>query len=643
MSRLEEHRLPDHLPAPAGLIALSLALLPAPAAAQAGYHARIGAQSVATSRGSIARLSVNDRPIATLRVAAGGLTPVQRALSVKSRLTGLVEAGLSSTEIGITPAGGQAWQIRARGLPLLLVTPRDAASEHQAAKTLAGVWARALKSRLADVPLTLSARQVVVPVSETRYVLVGGAARAGDVSLTGQDGRVGAAVYNVHSRRIVLRGVGPGQTQITAAASGVSLPLTVTVARLAAQVEPRVTVRVTGQPSAPAALIREAVYFGLKRALTAEEGAQVRLLRAPGPAQPLRPGASLTFRLPLRVAGAGLLPVEAAPLITVVNRPLAAASAAALFYSNNPEQVRHGQSLFTGRLASSAPARLDYHHQNRTGRPLIFHVDALNTSDRPISLQLIAGVAEPELDTVQIGRRAGAAFLDSLDHGTGLVLSVPPHSRLPLVVQRFGPNLTVSGLLQVRQLSGPPGAASLQVLADEDREALAASPAHFALAVAETDSPRQVTAPAAFRSSGPGGAASPFIFGPPLVALSGAYAVGGKWEHLPLGTGESLHSADHSQRLWGNYGVSYYVTLALSNPTGAARTVGLYFAPEAGLAAGVFQIRGAPVLQFDPLSPPYEKELTRVRLAPGESRILRLRTILLNGSAYPASLTVHAL
>ena len=633
----------DHLSAPAGLFALSLALLAGPASAQSVPHARVGAQSVATRRGVIARISVNDRPIATLRVAAGGLTPVQRALSVRSRLTGLADAGLSPKEVGIAPTGGQAWEIRARGLPLLLVTPRDGASERQTARTLAGVWARALKTRLADVPLTLSAHQAVIPVGEVRYVSVGGAARAGDVSLTGQDGRVSPAAFDARSRRIVLRGVGPGQTRLSVTADGVSLPLTITVAHFAAQVRPAVTVRVTGDPSAPADLVREAVYFGLKRALTAEVGAQVRLLRAPGPAQPLRPGASLSFRLPLHVAGAGLLPVEASPLITVVNRPLAPASAAAMFYSNNPEQVRRGQSLFTGGLASSAPVRLDYHHQNRTGGPLIFHVDALNTSDRPISLHLMAGVAQPETDTVRIGRRAGAAFLDSLDHGTGLVLSIPPRSRLPLIVQRFGPNLTVSGILQVRQLSGARGAASLQVLADEDREVLAASPAHFALAVAQTDSPRQVAAPAAFRSSGTGGAASPFVFGPPLVALSGAYAVGGKWEHLPLGTDESLHNADHSQRLWGNYGVSYFVTLTLSNPTGAVRVVGVAFAPEAGPAAGVFQIHGAPVLQFDPLSPPYEKELTRVRLAPGESRIVRLRTILLNGSAYPASLTVHAL
>jgi hypothetical protein len=52
---------------------------------------------------------------------------------------------------------------------------------------------------------------------------------------------------------------------------------------------------------------------------------------------------------------------------------------------------------------------------------------------------------------------------------------------------------------------------------------------------------------------------------------------------------------------------------------------------------------GQPLLQFAPMPPPTEEEVTRVRLQPGESKSVRVRTLLLNGSAYPASLVVHAL
>ena len=85
------------------------------------------------------------------------------------------------------------------------------------------------------------------------------------------------------------------------------------------------------------------------------------------------------------------------------------------------------------------------------------------------------------------------------------------------------------------------------------------------------------------------------------------------------------------------------MTLHLSNPAATARTIGVLFAPEAGLAAGVFEVDGQPLLQFSPVPPPTEEEVTRVRLQPGESRTVRIRTLLLNGSAYPASLVVHVL
>ena len=40
-------------------------------------------------------------------------------------------------------------------------------------------------------------------------------------------------------------------------------------------------------------------------------------------------------------------------------------------------------------------------------------------------------------------------------------------------------------------------------------------------------------------------------------------------------------------------------------------------------------------MEYDPFEPPDERELERVTLAPGETKVTRLRTIPLNGSAYP--------
>jgi len=627
-------------------MSLTASLTPAaPALAETSFHARVGAKVWATRHGQIARVTVNDQPLVTLRIASGGLTPAQRAETIKDRLTELVSADLTPAQIAVVSVGGEGWEIRGQGARIILVSPRDGAAQGQSAQHLARVWAKTLKSRLAEPPLSLAQRQITLPFGTTRTVAIGGAAGAEDITLAGGDSLISPASYDPRSRRITLRGARAGEARLLVQADGTALPLTVSVRKYAALVQPRVTIRVTGRPFAPASLVQTALYLGLEQAISAADGAQMRLMQSPRPAGSLRPGASFTRRLPLRVAGPDLLPVEAAPLITVVNQPLAPARAETMFYSNNPEQVKQIQTLFTGPLSLFRPVRLDYHHQNETGLPLIFHADLVNASDQSASVHVMEGVAAPEVDTVGIGRRAGAAFLQALDSGTGVVVDVPPHARVPLLVQRFAPLLTVSGIVQIQQVSGLDHGLSLSVVADGDRQALVSSPGHLAMAISGTAGAdaRLISAPAAPLAMGAARETSPYVFGAPRVLLAGAYAVGGSWAHLRLGHVESLKNAARTQTLWGNYGVSYFVTLSLSNPTAQARTVGLFFAPEAGLAAGVFQISGEPLLQFDPLPPPQEKELTRVRLKAGETRTVRLRTILLNGSAYPASLVVHAL
>lgn len=611
----------------------------------APFLPRIGAKSYAGRHGLIGAVTVNDQAVATLRTSAGGLNPAQRALNAKLRLTDLVASGLNAGQIAAMPRGHGVWAVTGNGQPLLTATSGEAAAQRQSVRHLAQSWAASLKRGLAEPALTVSARQFVLPFGSTKTLSVGGAALSQDIAVSGGDPRVATVSYDTPKRRLVVHGIGTGTTQITIKSGDAVLPIDVALRKYAAFVQPSVTVRVTGRPNAPASLVQNALYLGLKLALDATPGAQVRLLLTPKATGILRPGASLSRRVQVRVAGNDLLPVIAAPRITVVNQPIPPVSAVALYYSNNPEQVRDSMKLFTAPLSPGRPIRLDYHHQNSSGRALVFHSDVVNAGDKTVSVYLMEGVAKPEVDTVAVGQKAGVAFLNALDSGTGLVLPVPPHARVPLVVQAFAPRLTVSGILEVQQLGGDAGALSLSVAADDDRETLASSPLSLAQAVERssgTDA-RLVSAPAARLASGTVADTSPYVFGPPRVSLEAPYAVGGQWAHLRLGNAESLRNAAGTQTLWGNYGVSYFVTLRLTNPTAAARTVAVVFAPEAGLAAGVFEVAGQPLLQFPPMPPPTEEEVLRVRLQPGEVRTVRVRTLLLNGSAYPASLVVHAL
>lgn len=615
------------------------------AANAAPFPARVSAKTYAGKHGIVGLVSVNDQPAATLHTTGGGLGPAARALGVKQRLMDLTAAGLSAGEVAAVSQGRQGWVVTGRGQTLLSATPQEARAQHQTARHLAQIWAASLKRLLAEPALSASPQEFVLPFGSVQTVQIGGAARAEDISVSGGDSHVITTSYDAVHRRLVVHGVGAGTAQVDVHAAGSVLPIGIAVRKYAAFVVPQVTVRVTGQPSAPAGLVQTALYVGLKLALNATPGAQVRLLQTPKAALSLPPDRSLTRRVEVRVAGADLLPVIAAPLITVVNQPLPGVPASSLYYSNNPEQVHGSIKLFTAPLSPGRAIRLDYHHQNSSGKPLIFHSDVVNAGDKTVSVYLMDGVAQPEVDTVAIGQKAGVAFLKALDSGTGLVLQVPPHSRVPLVVQSFAPLLTVSGILEVQQIGGPDGALSLTVAADDDRETLASSPLNLAEAVAQTsgEKSRLVSAPAASLTPGATQGTSPYVFGAPRVSLNSSYAVGGKWAYLRLGNAEALRNAAGTQTLWGNYGVSYFISLHLTNPTAQPRTVSVLFSPEAGLAAGVFEVPGQPLLQFPPMPPPAEEEVTRMRLQPGENRTISVRTLLLNGSAYPASLVVHAL
>jgi len=148
--------------------------LAAPAQAETTFHARIGARFWATPRGEFARVLVNDQPIATLHISSGGLTPAQRAVTIKDRLIGLVDADLTPTQVSLVPLGREGWEIRGQGARIILVSPRDGAAQRQTARHLAQVWAKALKTRLAEPPLSLAKGAILVPFGAARTVAVGG-------------------------------------------------------------------------------------------------------------------------------------------------------------------------------------------------------------------------------------------------------------------------------------------------------------------------------------------------------------------------------------------------------------------------------------------------------------------------------------
>ena len=631
-------------PAPPTIPVLPPVPAPPPAVTPAAKFVPRVASHQETEQGkALAVLTINETEVATIRTIAGGFSPQQRAEVAVARLNSLLPSGLTSAEVVAKPATKPLWDVEARGGTLLLATPDEAdAHGHMSPEELARAWVKALRKMIDQPSLTLAVSSLIVPLGETRTVKVGGAALPDDIQVANDNASVSLATFDPVRRLLTVRGHAQGHGVVAlqlAPGTGVApLTLPVSVMKYAGQIGPAVTIQVTGIPAAPPDLVTEAAYAGLTRALSLEDGAAVTLSAPPRFAASLTSGARIAALFPLHLSGPDLLPVTAQAAVNIVNTAVAPQTPGSLFYSNNPEQVKHTQTLFTARLRPLAATRLDYHHQNMSGGLLVFHVDLLNDSDTPASVQVIAGLSQPGGDTVQVGRRAGAAFLKNLDGNVGLVLPVPPHGRVPLVTQRFAPGLTVSGLMQLQSLAGGP--LTVRVSAGGDTDTLAA-PLARVYQTGTGGSP--LAAPSEEARLAAVETPSPYVFARPQVTLSGKYVVNQRWTFVPLGDKDALRDATGKIRLYGNYGADYQVALTLSNPTPEARQVGVYFVPGAGPAAGVFQVDDGPILEYDPFEPPNERELALFTLAPGETRVTHLRTIPLNGSAYPAQLVARAL
>ena len=160
-------------------------------------------------------MTVNDQPLATLRIASGGLTPAQRAVTIKDRLTGLVCAGLTPAQVALVPLGREGWEIQGQGARIILVSPHDGAAQGQTARHLArslgeDVEACGWPSRRCRWPQG----QILLPFGTTRTVASRRrGSRRGHHAGRGRRQDQSSASMTRAPRRITLRGVGTGQAR----------------------------------------------------------------------------------------------------------------------------------------------------------------------------------------------------------------------------------------------------------------------------------------------------------------------------------------------------------------------------------------------------------------------------------------------
>jgi hypothetical protein len=565
----------------------------------------------------IGSVTVNGRIAIRFRTGNGGLSPEKRAQITASRLAAFVQEG--GDPLSVTAAGDRRLaRLNAGTLTICVATAAEARAVHGDTLSVASSWASNVRNLLLMAPIALSQGQVVVPLNESRVVRVGGAA-TGPITATVANGSVASAVVSPEGRFVHVSGLAPGTTDVAITSEGETAILTVNVRKYAGYVPRPPEVQVTGMPC-PQMLITYGARQAVQRSAVCEPGAAVEVLSVKGTGTPLASGVSRVVKVEYQLSGDGYITVLGSTDVHLDNAPMVYQEPNALLFSNAPERMERYQVLFTGQTRQDESTRILYHHQNAVGRAARFVVELVNQGCNSATFRVFRGAVPPMKDTVLVGYKAGATFLQNLQDNVSIVETLPANSRLLLVSDRLAPDETASGLLQVSQLTGEPGLLRISALPPgimdvEAGSIIAASPA-------------LVTA------------FSPQVFPLPSKELDANYAVGSKWAFIPIGR-YAIGDGKNEGKLFGNYGVTYRLNVNVTNPTDQRQRVGVYFDPAAGIASGVFIINGKMITTKN-AKPPKEVPLIYWSLNPGESKRVRIFTVPLAGSHYPATIVVRS-
>jgi len=511
---------------------------------------------------------------------------------------------------------------------IAVATLEEAKAQKTSPQLLAKDWMRAIKAAFQTPALSVPESLPPVGVGKpTAVSITGPLAQSAVVTTADPD------VLSVTKTPwgVQITGLRPGETTLKVLATGYTKKLPVSVRPLAAQIPDMLIAKVTGKPAQPGT-IRAAIDRALKESVDRVPESKLKYEIAYIPA--IVPGGSAQVNVKLDIRATGTVPVLETVRVAVQNVGLETRADEELWYSNNPERVKSFGALFAAILEPAKSARLLYHHLNDSGAPMILRTSVINNSEQPATVHLIPGDAAPMGDPVQAGFRAGEQFLRGIAYESGQVITIPPGSTLPISFRRLKPGQTGSGLCSIRHLEG-----SQPLLVRTDAFPLFEIELRWLPALTSNTPWHEVGTPEIRPWDKGQYALSKEIFPNPLRIESVSYKVGARWSVVRIGQ-KAIGNAAEGSKLDGNFGVSYIVNAVIENPLQTSAKVEIVYEASAGYSAGVFLVDRKPV-SYDRIKAKEEKRLAVFTLKPGEKREVRIDTLPLSGSSYPATLTIR--
>jgi hypothetical protein len=461
-------------------------------------------------------------------------------------------------------------------------------------------------------PVTLAQGSLALILGRSASVAVS-SPPSGLLTLSGFDPTVVRAIFNPISRTIDVTALHAGATTIVATDEfGLTATLSVLVQAYAGKAYDSTAVTITGDPASPSYVAEAAANAALLVAYPQPGARVVAPADAVRGAVELAADNAVTVTVPVTIAGPGYAAYHQDVSVKVTNLAQPDVTPKNLLVSDFPETITENGTLFYSDVGFGEPARLLYYHYANPGaRARRVIVKAQNNGLESSLLDMVSGIAGPNGNILAVGHDSTKRFLVNQAANQGQVFEVPPHATINIVNQLLPGGTLVSGLMQLRVISGPAIRVAVVV---QDAAEIPVGPISQTLLSSATLHARGV-------------------YSVPDFYYDLSYSVGD--DPLTLTIGKlPLPNLVHGEVLGGDYGVKQSATITLLNPTNGDARVGMWFEPRGGRATGTFLIDGE-LVQLHPVDPGRYALVRGFTVPANGYRRVRLVTMPEGGSSYP--------
>ena len=347
--------------------------------------------------------------------------------------------------------------------------------------------------------------------------------------------------------------------------------------------------------------------------LPAASGLNWNATNAAGSNLGIAPGRSRRLKINYTASGDGSQGVSGTVEVLLENKAISTPRESMTFFSNSPEQLSGAQLLYYARLPAGEAGRLVLHHQNQSRFELQLVARMVNTGSAPAAVHVIPGAHQPSINTFYVGFKSAESFWFNLNTGSGYVLTLPPGRQAYIFTQTLKRGYTGIAYFKLTNLGAEP--LRLEVMA-------------LALGTSAPDGPAADT-----------GGTSRGVFPAPYMNFTATFVRGDPWLYLQLGKQAQASLVDGSV-LDGSYGMTHSFSVELNNPGATPALVFVVLRASGGEVKGQFFIDDEYLVT--PLLAGGEEQLLKeIPLAPGQTKLLKIKALPLNGGFYPASIILR--